>query len=261
MEGVPSPWLGALVRSELAAAIEARGTAEARAELESFLYIVSHDLLAPVRSIVGFTNLVQRRAAGKLEERLVELLEITQRSAASLQTMVLGLRDLSRVETRSGEIEALSLADLVGRVLRERRSEIELSGAKIEVGELCSVDADPWQLHALIDELIVNALGHADEGAQPEVSISARREGERVELLVADRGSTLDERARERIFQPFHRLDKRESETHAGMGLAICRAIARRHGATLVVRENEGGGNVFVLSMPRSVRKKDPVLA
>ena len=259
--GVPSPWLGALVQSELATAIEALGRAEARDELERFLYIVSHDLLAPVRSIAGFTSLVQRRAAGKLEERLLELLQITQGSAESLQRMVLGLRDLSRVETRAGAIETFSLADLVSGILRERRGEIERSGAKIEVGELCSVDADPGQLRLLIDELLANALAHGVDGAQPEVSISARHDGDRVELLVADRGSTLDEAVRERIFEPFHQLDERESEKHAGIGLTICRAIARRHGATLFVRENEGGGNVFVLSMPRPVSRRAPVLA
>lgn len=261
IEGVPSPWLRALIESEFEGALKRRELAEARSELERFLYIISHDLLAPVRSIAGFTTLVLRRAGETLDSGLADMLDMTKRSAERLQAMVIGLRDVSRVHTRAGEIGSHSLTSIVNQVLEERRGEIEASGATIELGELCSVLADSEQLHDLIDELIVNAITHTARDTRPEVSVSARQRADHVEVRIADRGATLDERSRELVFEPFHQIERREDAGHPGVGLTLCRAIAKRHGGTLVVEGREGGGNVFVLSMPRSARDRTSVLA
>jgi len=107
------------------------------------------------------------------------------------------------------------------------------------------IKADPVLLAQLLENLLDNALKYS--AALIELEVTHR--DQRIELAVHDRGNGIPAGEELAIFEPYHRSD-RSGQRGAGLGLAVCRAIARAHGGELSVRRREGGGSSFVLELP-----------
>ena len=103
-----------------------------------------------------------------------------------------------------------------------------------------------------VGRLVANLLDNAQRHARSAVTVSVRRAGERAVVEVADDGEGVPEDDRERVFERFVRLDAARSRDDggAGLGLAIARDVAVRHGGTLTVREATAGGALFELRLP-----------
>ena len=132
---------------------------------------------------------------------------------------------------------------------------IEEERATVEVGELPTIEAEPQQLAQLLQNLIGNAVKFHAPGAPPVVRVTARRTiGGRV-VTVADDGIGIPEADQERIFAMFTRLHGREEYAGTGIGLAICRRIAERHGGRIYVESEPGRGAAFHTLLPDAPRR------
>jgi signal transduction histidine kinase len=132
----------------------------------------------------------------------------------------------------------------------------------VRIGALPTIDADPTQMRQLFQNLIANAVKFHRPGVPPVVEVSAELESQppadpetdeptRVyRVKVRDNGIGFDEKYRERIFDVFQRLHGRDEYEGTGVGLAICRKIAERHGGTITAQSREGEGATFVAVLP-----------
>ncbi len=222
---------------------------ESTEDLKQFAYVASHDFREPLRSIVSYTQLVERRYGAQLDGTALEFLQQVVSAAHHLTDLVDGLTSYSRAS--AVETHALRRVDLTGvlaGVILKLDSKIKECGATIEFGELPEVLGEEQSLDRLFYELIANALLYRTE-QPPRVNIAATEAGDFWQFSVTDNGIGIDATYHDRIFGLFKRLHGR-STPGIGLGLAICRRIVERHGGRIWVEPEPGQGTTFRFTLP-----------
>ncbi|WP_218569031.1 ATP-binding protein [Pseudomonas sp. A-1] len=243
--------------SQLAAvAIEHRNTLaeleRSNRELEEFAFVASHDLQEPLRKIQTFADRLTSHASG-LDEQGRDYLQRMGAAAGRMQALIRDLLAYSRLNTRRQPFVPVALDPLLDEVLQDLEGTLECSGAQLQREPLPMVHGDPSQLRQLLQNLLSNALKFHKPGEAPVIRIYAERQGSgEWSLCISDRGIGFDEKYLERIFQPFQRLHGRQAYPGTGIGLAIARKIAERHGARLTARSQPGQGACFCVTFHRS---------
>lgn len=218
-------------------------------ELQDFAHVASHDLQEPLRKIVSFSSLLDEEFGEGLQDGRRYVTRI-QDSAERMTILIQDLLEFSRIATRGEAFRKLGLGRIVEEVLGDLELRITETGGRVDIGEMCAVEADPVQMRQLFQNLIGNALKFHREGVPPIVQIRTQINGSGCTVEVEDNGIGFDEVFLERIFSPFQRLHGRGSFPGTGMGLAICRRIAERHGGSITARSREDHGSTFVVLLP-----------
>jgi signal transduction histidine kinase len=224
--------------------------ARSNAELERFAYIVSHDLKEPLRSITGFSGLLQRKLGPELEPDVKQYLEFIVDGARHMQALIDGLLDYARAGVAQEPMRSVELDQLLPRVLAQMAVSIHETGADVVVESLPAVQGDPLRLAQLFQNLIGNALKFRGD-APPRVQIRSEDIGSRWQFAVSDNGIGFDPRHRQRIFEVFQRLHGREDYSGTGIGLAICKKIVESHGGRIRVESEPGRGTTFFFTLPK----------
>jgi PAS domain S-box-containing protein len=221
-------------------------------ELGQFAYIASHDLQEPLRMVASYTQLLSRRYKGKLDAEADEFIAFAVDGANRMQRLIQDLLAFSRVGTKGRDLQHTSSERALRMALQNLRGAIEESGALVTHNSLPDVLADDMQLTQLFQNLIGNAIKYQSPGI-PRVDISAARNGEgRWMFSVTDNGLGIDPQYFEKIFGMFQRLHKREEFAGTGIGLAICKKIAERHGTNIMVESQLGQGSTFRFALEGS---------
>jgi signal transduction histidine kinase len=226
-------------------------------ELESFAYITSHDLQEPLRKIQAFGDRLSRRYASSLDEEGNAFVQRMSASANRMQSMINDLLDYSRITTRAREFRQVDLNDVAAAVISDLELRITETEARLEVAPLPVILADESQMRQLLQNLTMNALKFRQPGAPPHIQICCEEtpvnnNGDRdILLIVEDNGIGFDEKYLDRIFQPFQRLHSQDVFEGSGIGLAICRKIAERHGGSISAQSKPGSGSRFIVRLPR----------
>jgi PAS domain S-box-containing protein len=213
-------------------------------ELGKFAYIASHDLQEPLRMVASYTQLLSRRYKGKLDAEADEFIAFAVDGANRMQRLIQDLLAYSRVGTKGKDLLDTSSEEALQQALRNLRTAIEESGAVVTHDPLPTVLADEMQLTQMFQNLVGNAIKYQNAGV-PQVHISVARNGEKWIFSVQDNGLGIDPQYFERIFGMFQRLHKREEFAGTGIGLAICKKIAERHGGGISVESQLGQGSTF----------------
>jgi signal transduction histidine kinase len=229
---------------------------EREAELTAFAGMVAHDLKAPLRSVIGFTKMLRtdlREAVpGGVDPQTGDRIDKIINAAERMRQLIDDLLTFATARDRTLYPVAVDLQTMVTEIITERTSSnpygsIELPG--IEVGPLPRVHADPVMCRQLLDNLISNALKYTLPGQPARVRIAARNlPGDRVRVEIADRGIGIPPGKHTDVFISFHRAHPGYAGT--GLGLAICQRIVDRHGGTIGVIDNPGGGSLFHFTLP-----------
>jgi len=247
-----SLWRLRLGRSLVAAQNEAQ-----QQQLQStFLAAISHDLRTPLAAIVGAASSLQTQRDKLALAEQDRLLGSIVGEAAYLSSVTENTLQLLRLSSSAQELRRdwESMEEIVGAVLARVRQRDPGRRIRSSVPDgLPLVKADPVLLAQLIANLLENALKYS-EGAvelvvQMQSGSGSASTSPELQVAVKDRGEGIPESEHARIFEPYARGD-RAGQRGAGLGLAVCRAIAQAHGGRLVVRRRRGGGSSFVLSMP-----------
>jgi two-component system, LuxR family, sensor kinase FixL len=230
-------------------------------ELQDFAYVASHDLQEPLRKIQAFGDRLKVKSEGKLDDTCRGYLERMQDAAGRMQILINDLLTLSRITIKAQPFEPVDLNKIIKETLPNLELRIEQTGGRIEFAELPVIEADPLQMRQLFQNLIGNALKFHQEKEPPIVKIKVRTyEDDQIsrsetdyricEISVEDNGIGFDEKYLDRIFTVFQRLHNREDYQGTGIGLAICRKIAERHGGTITARSSPGQGSRFIVTLP-----------
>ena len=235
-------------------------------ELEAFSYSVSHDLRAPFRHIVGYADLLTRRAGNSVDETAQRYVKTIRDSARFAGTLVDSLLALSQVGRSALRVVAVDLNQLVAEVRRET-AEQEGVGRDIDwsVAPLPVVAGDVVMLRVALRNLLSNAVKYTRPRPRATITIGttvtappdAFPAGERPDpdhalLFVRDDGVGFDVRYRDKLFGVFQRLHRPEEFEGTGIGLANVRRIVERHGGRIGVTSAVGAGTTFFLTLPRA---------
>ncbi len=225
-------------------------------ELGQFAYIASHDLQEPLRMVASYTQLLSRKYKGKLDAEADEFINFAVDGASRMQRLIQDLLAFSRVGTKRKDMRDTSSEEALLQALRNLRGAVEESGAQVTRDSMPPVLADEMQLTQLFQNLIGNSIKYQSAGNVPVVHISAARNGEAKWMFsVKDNGLGIDPEYFEKIFGMFQRLHKREEFAGTGIGLAICKKIAERHGTSISVESQLGQGATFRFALEGSEKR------
>ena len=225
------------------------------AEMDTIFQIISHDLREPARTVSQFAKLLQGRVAERLDEKSADFLERTRRGAERLHGQLNDLLILYRAQKEIDLSQPIDLDALARRTLERLRSQVDaLEGRVTLQSGLGHVRGSGIWLERALVHLIENACQHLrPTGEPPRVALSpwegeAPRGTARRGLVVEDRGPGVVEDQKQPIFEVFRRGVTRRS-LGTGVGLAIVRAVAERHGGWAWVEDREGGGSRFIVTL------------
>jgi PAS domain S-box-containing protein len=225
--------------------------ARSNADLEQFAYVASHDLQEPLRMVISYTQLLARRYRGKLDASADEFIGFAVDGASRMQQLIQDLLSYSRLTIRGKALQFTETGAACNAAIENLRESIKDSNAKVSVGPLPTVLADATQLAQLFQNLIGNAIKYRNK-RRPEIHVDARPNGTEWVFSVQDNGIGIEPQFFERIFQMFQRLHTRKDYSGTGIGLAICRKIAERHGGKIWVESHPGQGSTFLFTIPQA---------
>lgn len=221
-------------------------------ELQQFAYVTSHDLQEPLRTIASFTQLMERRYKGKLDEDADEFMDYIVDASVRMKQMIMDLLEYSRVGTKQEMFQTIDMESKLNNVLVNLSDLIERSRAEITHSPLPLVVGDKSQLLLLLQNLITNAIKFRKEDEPPRIHISAIEDPEKNEYVfsIVDNGIGIEEQYFDRIFTIFQRLHTREEYQGTGIGLSIAKRIVERHGGMIWVESEFGEGSTFYFTIP-----------
>lgn len=241
-------------------------------ELESIVFIASHDLRSPLVNIEGFTGELkkacaevhkllqqvqcskeaQKQFAYLLEKDIPESIGFISAGTGKMDTLLSGLLRLSRIGTATIHIEPINMKMLLQTVLGAMRFQIRELEVEVSVGDLPNCMGDAVQVNQVFSNLIDNAIKYRHPDRPARLQITGTIKGNTAVYAVADNGIGIDPQHHEKIFEIFHQLNPGSSKRGEGLGLTIIRRILNRLDGQIRVESEEGVGSTFYVSLPKA---------
>jgi len=238
-------------------------------ELQSVVYIASHDLRSPLVNIRGFSHELACSCTqlgelldGRLDEQtrqkikaivgedVAEALKFINAGAENMERITDGLLKLSRAGTEEIAIRPLNMNELILCIRQAVSFQIEQKNVAFTLADLPPCLGDESQIAQVFANLIDNALKYLQDGRPGHIAVTGWSEGDRVVYCVRDNGIGIDPRDCEKVFEVFCRLhpDKSAGE---GLGLNIVSRILERHGGAIRLESEPGRGTAFYVVLPK----------
>lgn len=242
--------------------------AQSNAALQEFAYIASHDLQEPLRKISAFNERIQAKLGPAADEQIRDYLTRVHNATKRMQTLIQDLLTYSRITSQAQPFQQVNLSQIAMDVLNDLQFRIEQSKARIELGALPEIEADPTQIRQLFQNMIGNAIKYHRDNVLPHVKISAnivthqtilyhwQSNNRFCEIIFEDNGIGIDPKYHQRIFGVFQRLHGRDQYEGTGVGLAICQKIVERHNGTIALESAVGEGSKFIVTLPVCQQKE-----
>lgn len=221
-------------------------------ELDEFGFVVSHDLVEPVRTLLGLSAFLEEDHGEALGEVGREYLHQLREASLRMRSLVSALLQHARAGQAVGAFEPVNLNDCLERVRDDLQALLqERSAELVAAGPLPTLQGDPRRITQVLANLIANGLKY-NRSERPRVEISAAwKPGEPMATLaVRDNGIGIDPAQHEKIFGLFRRLHAQDDYEGTGAGLAIVRKVVEAHGGKVWVESQPGAGSTFFVRLP-----------
>lgn len=222
------------------------------AELERFTYVATHDLQEPLRLITTYAQRLDREFGDRLSENGRDYLDFVVRGAKRMRDLVNALLVFSRTSLKATPFGPVDFERVVGAALATLGSSLDESGARVCLGELPPLNGDEMQISLMVQHLLSNAVKYRKDGRSPTIRLGATLHQDRGEweLEVTDDGIGIEPEYHDLVFLPFKRLHTQDAFPGTGVGLALCRGIAERHGGRITLASTPGAGCTFRVTLP-----------
>ena len=219
-------------------------------DLTQFAYAASHDLQEPLRSVAGYTDLLVRQYADRLDADAHTYIAHTQDAVRRMQVLIQDLLDYSQLKATDLSVNvAVDARNMVQLALANLENAIVETGATISCGDLPAIRVDYAQMALVFQNLIGNALKYRKPDVPPQVEITAAADSDEWIFCVRDNGVGFDPKNTDKIFGIFKRLHGREIPG-TGIGLAMVKKIVERHGGQVWAESEPGKGSAFYFRLP-----------
>ncbi len=218
------------------------------AELEQFSYIASHDLKSPLRTIASYAGLLKRRYTGQLEPEAIEFIDYIVKGASHMNEIIRDLLEYAGLN-KEGNVEPVDFNEITQLVVQNLTAEIKESQAQIIIPELPKLQAHRTGIMQLFQNLMGNAIKFRGE-QQPVIELSVQEQPIFWQFTVTDNGLGLDESFQQKAFLPFQRISHLD-RPGTGMGLAICKKIAKLHKGDIWYKSEIGKGTSFYFTLSK----------
>ncbi len=247
----------------------ARNLAEKNKELETIVYVASHDLRSPLVNIQGFSRELARAceqvrtkfAEGDnqtihksqlepiLAEDVPEAIGYIMAGVSKIDALLTGFLRFSRLGRAALKIEHLNMNAMLAGIIKTMEFQIKESDATLHVDDLPPCVGDATQVNQVFSNLLDNALKYLDPERQGIIQVSGRAKDGHSVYRVQDNGIGVAPEHQAKIFEIFHRLDPSRGEGE-GLGLTIAQRILERLHGTIRVESEPGKGTTFFVSLP-----------
>ena len=231
------------------------------ADLEQFAYAASHDLSEPLRTVAGFSQLLGARYRGQLDDEADEMIRYMSDGVERMQQLIDDLLLYSRVGRTPLREERVELDEALEEARAWLGPAAQEAGAEITSDPLPEVRGERGQLVQVFQNLLANAIKFTAPGVTPVIHVAAASAGGEWRIAVADNGIGVEPGQADAIFKMFGRLHPADRYPGTGIGLALVKRIVERHGGSIWVEPRDGGGSIFVFTMPDRVRMPLPTPA
>jgi PAS domain S-box-containing protein len=236
-------------------------------ELEAFSYSIAHDMRAPLRSMIGYAEIVREEHAAGMDETGRRYLDRIAASSRRLDRLILDVLNYSRIVRDDLPLEPVDLRSLVREVI-DSYPNLAAVADRVQVGELPALIANRAALTQVLSNLLENAVKFVASGVTPSVRVFAEpatpprpdARGSWCRVSVEDNGIGIDPTVVPRLFEMFQRFTRPGLYEGTGMGLAIVRKAVLRMGGTVGVESTPGTGSRFWFVLPR-VAETNPSLS
>ncbi|WP_051560555.1 ATP-binding protein [Marinobacterium jannaschii] len=222
-------------------------------QLERFAFVCSHDLQEPVRMVLSFSQLLERRLSDNLDDKSRSYLHYITDGAQRARSMISDILTFCRLDQNVQATEEVALEDICVQVKNTLQEVMTEKQAEFSWQQpLPVLSGIPSQVFQLFLNLVGNGLKF-NRSEQPRVVISAEEQGDLWLIDVQDNGIGIDEKYRDKLFTIFQRLNTKEEFPGTGIGLAICKKVAGHHGAEIDVFSEPDKGSRFRIKWPKSI--------
>jgi signal transduction histidine kinase/ligand-binding sensor domain-containing protein len=221
-------------------------------ELEAFSYSVSHDLRAPLRSVMGYLRILEEDLGKGLDDNSRRTLGVVERNALKMNDLINDLLEFSKLNRQEVRKTKVDTDSLVKTLL----AEISISTphrATIDVKPLPPAYVDDKLIAQVWINLISNAIKYSAKKEHPSIEIGSLQEQHQTIFYVKDNGVGFDMKYVDKLFGVFQRLHRPEDFAGTGVGLALVQRIVNRHGGKIWAEAKVNEGATFYFSMPDRV--------
>jgi PAS domain S-box-containing protein len=229
-------------------------------ELEEFSYSISHDLRAPLRSIDGYSKILQEDYGDRLDEEGRRVLFVIRNNARRMGKLIDDLLEFSRLGRKEMQLSRVDMKTMVDGIVHQLLDQSPERNIEVKVDNLHPAVSDPDMMRLVWFNLLENAFKYTgrEDVAFIEVGSSAA-DGEEVRYEIRDNGVGFDMKYAPKLFGVFQRLHKIQDFSGTGVGLAIVKRIISRHGGRVWTEASLGNGAIFYFTIP--VKEEDAQLS
>ena len=223
-------------------------------QLENFAYFASHDLKAPLNTILSFSKLLEKKLGNDERKDVVEFLKFIVTAGEGMKNLIDDLLTYSLVNSTNLEIKEVNLEKQLYILLHSLDALIKEKAAIIEVKNIPeNIAIDPTKLRQVFQNLITNGIKFIEYGVQPKISISCEEKENHWLFSVSDNGIGIPEEHQEKIFDLFKRLHSSGKYKGTGIGLAIVKKIIEQHKGSITLVSEVGKGTTFQFSIAKDL--------
>jgi signal transduction histidine kinase len=223
-------------------------------DLQQFAHVASHDLKEPVRKIRTYGNRLLEEHGGVLPAAARSFLDKIHQATERMVAMIEGVLTYSTLNGGEQTIGLIDLNDTIRNIEVDLEMTIAERKALVKKDALPSIEGAAVLIYQLFYNLLNNALKFVRPGVSPVITITSetfRRDGkEMVTITVADNGIGFEQEHARKIFDTFARLNSKDRFEGTGLGLALCKKIAERHGGSINAEGVMDAGAAFIIQLP-----------
>lgn len=211
-------------------------------QLDEFVYIVSHDLKAPLRGISTLTTFIEEELASQPNEKIKEFLDLLKGRTIRMQNLITAILDYSKLSTSTSPKEDVNVSELIDNIIDMIAPPKNFRFEK--QGVFPMLHTEKIKLQQVLQNLISNGIKYNDK-AEGIIKITSEENGSFYKFSVSDNGKGIKKEYHEKIFGVFQTLESKDKTDSTGIGLTIVKKLIEQQGGSIAVESEPGSGSTF----------------